>query len=104
MPVRAHTPGQWGWTYDGSGDYSLGPKDDPQVGPVAHVYTRHQSEQCEADVTLLAAAPDLLAALKVITDQYVSLVASGDCGNWDAERDDQVVLARAAIAKAERRE
>ncbi len=32
----AHTPGPWTWTYDGSGDYSIGP-DDPQVNPVANI-------------------------------------------------------------------
>jgi hypothetical protein len=32
--------------------------------------------------------------------EYVALVNSGDAGNWDAEEEDKVIKARAAIAKA----
>ena len=52
------------------------------------------------DARLIAAAPDLLAALQTFLAEYVSLVNSGDAGNWDAEEEDKVIAARAAIAKA----
>lgn len=50
---------------------------------------------------LIAAAPELLDALKSLIDGYIELVNSGDCGNWDPETDKEVIQARAAIAKAE---
>lgn len=56
--------------------------------------------QQAANARLMEAAPDLLAALAKITMRYVSLVESGDCGNWDAGDEDEVKNARAAIAKA----
>jgi len=50
---------------------------------------------------LIAAAPELLEALKDLLDHYTSLVNSGDAGNWDAENEGEVIAARAAIAKAQ---
>jgi hypothetical protein len=32
------TPGPWGYTYDGSNDYSIGAAEDPQAQRVASVY------------------------------------------------------------------
>ncbi len=50
---------------------------------------------------LIAAAPDLLEALQRFVSEYVELVESGDAGFWDAEKEEKVIKARAAIAKAE---
>lgn len=47
------------------------------------------------------AAPDLLSALKAMVSLYVGLVESGYAGFWDAEKDKEVIAARAAIASAE---
>lgn len=47
------------------------------------------------------AAAELLAALTAMTDKYVGLVNSGDAGNWDPEKDAEVVSARSAILKAQ---
>lgn len=61
-----HTPGPWGFTYDGGGDYSIGPADDPQVDRIAHVAETMSGhgdwERRMADARLIAAAPDLLHA------------------------------------------
>jgi hypothetical protein len=43
---------------------------------------------------------ELLAALTAMLDRYASLADSGDAGNWDCEEVDDVIAARAAIAKA----
>lgn len=43
---------------------------------------------------------DMLAALKAMTERYVDLAASGDCGHWDPEEEEVVIRARAAIAEA----
>lgn len=45
-------------------------------------------------------AQGLLGALIEITEHYVSMADSGDCGFWDAEKEDEVKHARAAIAAA----
>lgn len=42
---------------------------------------------------------ELLEALVNVLELYVELCNSGDCGNFDAEQDDEVKAARAAIAK-----
>ena len=62
-----HTDGPWGWTYDGSSDYSIGPEDDPQVNPVAHVHSRDPQRGAEI-CDLLSAAPSMLTLLKAIRD------------------------------------
>lgn len=59
---------------------------------------------CSADLSyedamLIAAAPDLLVALQSFLASYVRSVKSGDWGNWDPEEEDEVIAARAAIAK-----
>lgn len=55
----------------------------------------------EANARLIAAAPDLLAALATFVAEYVEMVESGDAGFWDAETEAKVIAARAAISKAE---
>jgi hypothetical protein len=82
-----YTPGPWGWTYDGSSDYSIGTLADPQGdNRIAHVWDKND-ERARANVNLIAAAPDLLAALYRMR-----------CGNpLTPEAIDQ---ADAAIAKA----
>lgn len=55
----------------------------------------------QSAVTDLAAEnARLKAALDGLLSRYVTLVESGDAGNWDAEKEPQVIAARAAIAKA----
>ena len=53
-----------------------------------------------AEARLIAAAPDLYAALDLFVSEYVDFVESGDAGFWDAEAEDKVKLARAALARA----
>lgn len=60
------TPGPWGWTYDGSNDYSVGRAEDPQAKRVAVVYD--PTERDGADAALIALlrnmAPDLLRVVE----------------------------------------
>jgi hypothetical protein len=53
-----------------------------------------------ANATLIASAPDLLSALEAVTKAYVELVQSDYPPSWSAEKDSEVIAARAAIAKA----
>lgn len=39
----------------------------------------------------------LQKALAAVVDRYVSLVNSGDCGNWNPEEEEAVIAARALI-------
>jgi hypothetical protein len=82
--------GPWGWTYDGSSDYSIGPAADPQDRRVAHVYSRNP-DTAHAICNLIAAAPQLFYVLK--------LILGSTEGIYKFDRD----AAEAAIAKAEGR-
>jgi hypothetical protein len=53
---------------------------------------------------VLAQRDALLHALQGLTEHYTALVACGDCGNWDAEVESEVIAARAAIALVEKGE
>jgi hypothetical protein len=100
-----HTPGPWEW--DG---HTLRPSvPDPSVSAVhsileadgGHGFLRSKPSQTiaelDADRALIAAAPDLLAALTAITRRYRFFMASE--GVWD----DALQHAERAIAKAEGR-
>ena len=54
----------------------------------------------KANARLIASAPELLAALEAITKAYVELIKSDYPPSWNAEKDDEVISARAIIAKA----
>ncbi|NTG61800.1 hypothetical protein G6L45_16085 [Agrobacterium rhizogenes] len=56
-----------------------------------------------ANARLIAAAPDLLEALKALFEDYKNLADSGDAGNWKLENLEVGKRALAAIAKAENR-
>lgn len=107
MSEMMHTPGPWGWTYDGSKDYSIGSADDPQAKPVAHVYAWQRNyNQAEANCNLIAAAPDLLAALeRVLMD-----TCEGDIHSVPDDSDgrfcpaDALRLCAAALSRARGRE
>ncbi len=95
----SHTPGPWqahhdhGWLVVESRCGNLYIKVEKGSAARTHM----------ADASLIAAAPDLLAALGQAVDAYCSLANSGDAGFWDPEALPEVRQARAAIAKAEGR-
>lgn len=83
-----HTRKPWGWVYDGSSTYSIGAADDPQGTMIASLRDRNGA-RAVAHCNLIAAAPELLDALKYL------LELGGD--------DDRRIAAEAAIARAEGR-
>lgn len=92
-----HTPGPWQITKDTTrGEFVTYTKvRDGHDGVIA---VMHINE--DANARLIAAAPELLAALEAITKAYVELVESDYAPRWNAENDSEVISARAAIAKA----
>lgn len=117
MTDNKHTPGPWkivrrmGWDFQGVTEQPdehnkmgfAGPSGERicWFGNSENYYPTEGDEPSEADAHLIAAAPDLLAALKTFVAEYVELVESGDAGFWNAEEEAKVIAARAAIAKAE---
>ena len=97
--MTKHTPGPW--TIEAAPEYASMP-----CGGVATVNTPnglHVAVVCDvdsADARLIAAAPDLLEALRCITAHYIELVETGDCGYWNPNKEESVILAHAAIEKA----
>jgi hypothetical protein len=102
---KDHTPGPWhiGSEHDDNGDYRYDSCGWPHfVGD-----NRQETGRCDyhmatgiqniADARLIAAAPDLLAALEEMTDMAADLLPKAGPSGWGEIAIDN---ARAAIAKA----
>lgn len=97
-----HTPGPWVFDRDtlhinAANGYVVGLCTFPSSRGKLFI---EEMAGCRANGALLASAPELLAALQTLLNDYVELVNSGDAGFWDPEEEAQVKAARAAIAKA----
>jgi hypothetical protein len=107
--MSKHTPGPW--YVSAADDYEIHSEATPDkfphrckeddLGRFVAVIGNRASDFGKANARLIAAAPEMLEALKVLLDEYLSLVASGDCGFWDAEKSGFVIAAREVIAEAE---
>ena len=104
--MSKHTPGPWKFTegeyfyvnsrVDGKRVFILQRK--KSVVAAATAYQEAEEDRIRADCHLIAASPDLLAALKALVQQ----VERGDFDHIGADHPDSAVgAARAAIAKAE---
>lgn len=96
MSETKFTPGPWEIKSRFVGPLVIA-SDDVEV---AHVGLYHESwAQCVKNATLIAAAPDLYAALDRVLDAYVSERLWNGASTWDV--DNRVVIgARAALARA----
>ena len=92
-----HTPGPW--LLHHSTVYALNGRGLNRFSTLPQPGTLQEAELL-ANAHLIAAAPDLLAALQGFLSMYLDANASGDWGNWDAEQDKEVIAARAAITAA----
>jgi len=95
-----HTPGPWSYW---SG-YNPFDKIEAQVtaedGDIVIASYNHLIEEGEANARLMAAAPDLLAALEALFQDYKELADSGDSGFWRLEDLEAGKQAIAAIDRA----
>ena len=73
---------------------------DIYANPLRHAMKSLRAKIEEID-RLKAVNAELLAALDTMVKRYTTLVSSGDCGHWDCEQEEEVIAARAAIAKAQ---
>jgi hypothetical protein len=101
-----YTPGPWGAEF--TGPHATTRDGFWEIAPVGHrgqlEWDREiaaTADDNEANARLIAAAPDLLEALRNNIHRFVAMINSGDCGFWDPETEETVIAARAAIAKAE---
>lgn len=95
--MSAHTPGPWAYRPSNSGHFIAGAGENS--GYLAEVRQCRSKQDVRADARLIAAAPDLLAALRDVVGWVPGPTAFFTDGS-----DAAIKRARAAIAKAEGRE
>ena len=97
-----HTPGPWQF-------YADLPSTEPnwhivtnasRMRVLANVHIEPGNAMDLANACLIAAAPDLLKALRALFDDYKALADSGDAGFWKLEETPEGQQALAAIARA----
>ena len=99
----AHSPGPWRrendpkghriWIFPANSDTSC-------VANIPLPVRDRSNQEQEDNAKLIEVAPELLEALQALLKNHVTLVESGDCGFWDAEKEDEVIKARSALKKA----
>jgi len=64
-----HTPTPWGYTYDGSSDWSIGPVNDPQSNPVMNVWSK-DDDKARANAGFIVRAVNSHEALLKMAKYY----------------------------------
>jgi hypothetical protein len=98
--MSEHTPGPWTWGEYFQGLYGSGKDNEVlEYFPCEGMFLEHNRR--EANARLIAAAPDLLEALKGALGSllYVQYEYGDQVGGWGV-RDDRIRKAREAITKA----
>ena len=108
MTMSKHTPGPWTTPGTDGNERVISAQVKGRFRTIAHVYAPYADkvesvDERDANASLIAAAPDLLDALKCLVDNWIEMyLAEGDTLE-DANRHDCIINASAAIAKAEGR-
>ena len=95
MKDLRHTPGPWKVSKNGN-DIEMANSDNAGIATLYAI----SELQDKANAKLIAASPEMLEALKAMTEHYVDLVNSSDAGSWNPEEEDVVKKAREVITKA----
>lgn len=90
MMMSKHTPGQW-QTHAIKESVSVFGNDGCLVAVMFETHRLRPRDMAIANANLIAAAPDMLDALKLVVDTFEN-------GGWPSAT---IVIAKAAIAKAE---
>jgi hypothetical protein len=94
-----HSPAPWEFDYDFISGSNIKDANNEHV-----VYEMACGDEEKANGLLIAAAPDLLAALKVFVDRFEDCedASDGEGESWQSsELSDMIKVAKAAISKAE---
>ncbi len=96
------TPGPWSWWTSNSFMRLTGAdgKDGGVLSASADGFRFATITVSKADARLIAAAPELLAALWALFNDYKALADSGDAGFWKLEDEEVGKQAMAALNKA----
>lgn len=97
--MSAHTPGPWAYRPSNNGHFIAGTGENS--GYLAEVRQCRSKQDIRADARLIAAAPDLLAALKAILSEVVGPEKPYSSDSWLPAH--LVEAACSATAKAEGR-
>ena len=92
----AHTPAPWAYEPSSGAIYYADNDVEPVIAGINQDNT--SEEQADEDGYLLAAAPEMLAALKGALPDYIGFIRQS---GLDADKNTRVAAIRAAIAKAE---
>ncbi len=107
--MSAHTPGPWSYEVRMSnGNGWSEPRQFVEICAAGAMVAWYDTTSVEfpdsatneANARLIAAAPDLLHALKVLYAEYKQLADSGDAGSRRLEEQEEGQITLAAIAKA----
>lgn len=102
--MSKHTPGPWEWQ-NGSSWWRLGTRghDGNVLRPVVATYDNHPdlSFKNHADKALIAAAPEILFALKIMYEAEADYITRNNLG--EIHHNERMKHARDVIAKAEGR-
>jgi hypothetical protein len=102
---QAHTPGPWeidATSNVGAFEIWGGPLDSNAPQICSDDGDLNRPEECKANASLIAAAPDMLAALQSL-DEFAWSAMSADCKEAHDNLSRKLAVMRAAIAKAEGR-
>ena len=88
--MSKHTPGPWVVKADEEIVYGTSPEGE-------HIVVVYELNTNEADAALIAAAPDLLMALHMLSDETADYIRLNNLGGMDNQC---MQLARAALARA----
>lgn len=99
MSKQSFTPGPWEYEDQCASVWADGQQvAQTEASPGVGMRIHWDMEQRRANGHLIAASPDLLAALENLLDRYVSVVVVNL--NWNPSTEQEVIDAERAIAKA----
>ena len=99
----AHTPGPWGYEMHVDGAFEVYSETGNSKGGYLVITDRHQHSNfaaMNANARLIAAAPELLNALRTLLAEYNGAIDGDRTGNYGFDQFEEVVAARAAIKNA----